>query len=502
MLRGEIERYLLANASKAVLSKCWEQLGQDVRKKICTSSFMGYDKFGNKIVKNHGGSSSGMTSHGHGHSTTTVPVQNVKPTSKDKSHYGTSRSSKASSKQMSVPVTTTVSKEPNKEPILSPMTTNPAKVASVRPMQATSKATVAKPPPAYSTAAPVSTTAKSRSSSTNLAAEARDTKSLSRMTSQKSFTPPTAGGHRTAVSVPRKFASVEREKSFSSTPRPGTNVVSSSSASRTPLKPLTPSKTDSPLIQPGASGTGTYGRSSMSRRSTKPPITQPPKPVPPTKVFLTNSAKAAAVSKPNLRGCVTAVSKRTPSSSATSLHSQQSTASSSKNSGTSGHSQVHSRYLSAKDNSKASSGAGGFSARSSFSNVERPPPAKAKVVSNPPRRNTYSNAAGVGTSVPATNKNTSITPGTSGATKRPLSGGNVGFATVPVAPNKNMTEMQNNFSKENVMSRSTIETDSGETKMRTLAEIGRSSTFSKDEPTILGKMDSSTYSTLDMEISP
>lgn len=76
------------------------------------------------------------------------------------------------------------------------------------------------------------------------------------------------------------------------------------------------------------------------------------------------------------------------------------------------------------------------------------------------------------------------------------------MCSVPTAPNKNMTEMQSIYSKDSIMSRSTIETDSGETKMRTLAEIGRSSTFSKDEPTILGKMDSSTYSTLEMEISP
>lgn len=43
--------------------------------------------------------------------------------------------------------------------------------------------------------------------------------------------------------------------------------------------------------------------------------------------------------------------------------------------------------------------------------------------------------------------------------------------------------------RESIMSKSTIEMESGETKIRTLAEIGRSSTFSKDEPTILGKLD-------------
>jgi hypothetical protein len=43
------------------------------------------------------------------------------------------------------------------------------------------------------------------------------------------------------------------------------------------------------------------------------------------------------------------------------------------------------------------------------------------------------------------------------------------------------------------MTKSSYEMDTGsndeEPKIRTLAEIGRSSTFSKDEPTILGKMD-------------
>lgn len=492
MLRGEIERYLLANASKAVLSKGWEQLGKDVQKRICTSSFMGFDKYGNKIGKNQGGG------HGH-HTTTTVPVQNVKPTSKDKhGHYSSSRGSKSVSKQMSVPVTTTVSKEPNKEPILSPMTANPAKVASVRPMQA-AKQTVSKPASAVPSNVAVTPTTKSRSSSSSLSGvhDARENKPLNRVTSQKSFTPPTSTSHRnTPGSVPRKLATVEREKSFSSITRPTSSVASTSSARGTPLKPLTPCKADSPITH-GPSGTA---RSTVSRRTPRsqatPPIQKPP--VPPTKVFLTNSAKAAAVSKPNLRGSVSSVSKRTPSSSATSLLSQQST--SSKTSTVSGHIPPQSRYLSAKDNTKAGTGTGGFSARSSFSNVERPGPVKSKVMSNPPRRNTYSNAAAASAAAAATNKNTS---GSTGATKRPLSGGTVGVSPATItAPNKNMTEMQNNYAKDNVMSRSTIETDSGETKMRTLAEIGRSSTFSKDEPTILGKMDSSTYSTLDMEISP
>lgn len=495
MLRGEIERYLLANASKAVLSKGWEQLGKDVQKRICTSSFMGFDKYGNKIGKNQGGG------HGHGHATTTVPVQNVKPTSKDKhGNYGQARSSKSVSKQMSVPVTTTVSKEPNKEPILSPMTANPAKVASVRPMQA-AKQTVSKPASAVPSNVAVTPTAKSRSSSSSLSGvhDARENKPLSRVTSQKSFTPPTSTSHRnTPGSVARKLATVEREKSFSNTTRPSSSVANTSSTRGTPLKPLTPCKTDSPITH-GAAGTG---RSTVSRRTPRSQATQPVQkpPVPPTKVFLTNSAKAAAVSKPNLRGSVTAVSKRTPSSSATSLLSQQSASSSSKTSTVSAHVPPQSRYLSAKDNTKAGTGAGGFSARSSFSNVERPGPVKSKVMSNPPRRNTYSNAAAANAAAAATNKNTS---GSTGATKRPLSGGTVGVSPATIsAPNKNMTEMQNNYAKDNVMSRSTIETDSGETKMRTLAEIGRSSTFSKDEPTILGKMDSSTYSTLEMEISP
>lgn len=501
MLRGEIERYLLANASKAVLSKCWEQLGQDVRKKICTSSFMGYDKYGNKIVKNQG-SVGGLHVQA-----TTVPVQNVKPTTKDKSpNYGQSHrssGSKGASKHMSVPLTTTVTKEPNKEPILSPMTTNPAKIASVRPIQASRPHVSSKPPSAavvnVMTSSP---SVKQRSSSTSStgAAEIRENKTLSRVTSQKSFTPP-SNAPRSSVSVPRKFTSTEREKSFSSSPRPSTSVATTSSANRTPLKPLTPSKTDSPIIQ---HGTSPYGRSTAARRAKAQPPQPPKVNVPPTKVFLTNSAKAAAVSKPNLKGSVASnVSKRTPSSSATSLHSQQSAASSSRNSSGSSHSTVHSRYISTKE-STLKTGGSGFSARSSFSNAERPGVPKTRpALSNPQRRNTYSNHAPNNS---AGNKNSSGTgtPSTSGANKRPLSGGNVvPVSTKAVVPsNRNMTEMQSNYSKDNVMSKSTIETDSGETKMRTLAEIGRSSTFSKDEPTILGKLDSSTYSTLDMEISP
>jgi hypothetical protein len=45
------------------------------------------------------------------------------------------------------------------------------------------------------------------------------------------------------------------------------------------------------------------------------------------------------------------------------------------------------------------------------------------------------------------------------------------------------------FQQDSLMSRSSIENSGSEVKTRTLAEIGRSSTFSKDEPTILGKMD-------------
>jgi hypothetical protein len=73
--------------------------------------------------------------------------------------------------------------------------------------------------------------------------------------------------------------------------------------------------------------------------------------------------------------------------------------------------------------------------------------------------------------------------------------------TVPSTASFDFDSLNDSYSRDNVMSRSTIETESGEVKMRTLAEIGRSSTFSKDEPTILGKlgMDGSGYGNIDMD---
>jgi hypothetical protein len=169
-----------------------------------------------------------------------------------------------------------------------------------------------------------------------------------------------------------------------------------------------------------------------------------------------------------------------------------------------------SRYLTSN---QGQGQAGSFSARSSFSNIERPSTTttstrKSKELSNnqtsSSKRNTTttsSNSSSVRTVISNPKNQLSTT------NKRPSSSSNavvkpttktrmtpVGRGQTRTTATEDFQSFSESFQPDSLMSRSSIETESGDVKMRTLAEIGRSSTFSKDEPTILGKaMDGSGY---------
>jgi hypothetical protein len=170
-----------------------------------------------------------------------------------------------------------------------------------------------------------------------------------------------------------------------------------------------------------------------------------------------------------------------------------------------------SRYLTSNQ-SQGQIQAGSFSARSSFSNIERPSTTttstrKSKELSNnqtsSSKRNTTttSSNSSSGRTVISNPKNQLST-----TNKRPSSSSNavksttktrmtpVGRGQTRTTATEDFQSFSESFQPDSLMSRSSIETESGDVKMRTLAEIGRSSTFSKDEPTILGKaMDGSGY---------
>jgi len=485
MLRDEVEKYLFANASKAVLSRCWEQLGQDVRKRICNTSFVGFDKFGNKIVKNTGASTGGRNSSRPSSSSNT---------SNTRSH-GASNTMK--SKHSSTNNSSTLTK-----------------IASVRPMQSQQHAVVETPvtPVVAQTLPSKSSSHRERPSSASKATKASDHQ-------QTQLSNLAVTSRNSLRSNPHKSMSMDREKSFNSansrrtSGNSGSTASSTASANRTPIKPLTPSV---PPSKPSPLTVG-YEQSSPSSLNNKPTrpaktstgstnrnqkIQQSPKPQePPKKTFLTNSAKAAAVSKPLLKP----VSKKTPTSSVSSLNSQH---------GTNDVQQSGNKYVSkyaptTSSSSLAVKSSGGFSARSSFSNVERPAAVKSKVDSNPPRRNTFGQShTGGHTTIPTKVRRpaSSGTPVVRGTLKHPSVGNPSGHSSmppvsVPSTASFDFDSLNDSYSRENVMSRSTIETESGEVKMRTLAEIGRSSTFSKDEPTILGKLDmeGSGYGNIDMD---
>lgn len=267
MLRDYVERFLLANASKAVLSRCWEQLGQDFRKKICSSSFVGYDKFGNKIVKNTGGGATGSA----------AKSKTTRPTS-------SSSRNPSVSKQASVPTKPTQAVTASASVV--------TKVASVRPMQSQQQQNVH--PTTNTVPVPQKRSVRPISSSGNKSGSGYETQS----------SPPTATPRSTSNlrTVP-KAMSVDREKSFNSRRASISTASSTASANRTPIKPLTPSVPSKPSPLTGydqVPSSTTTPRNTKSTTRSQAHRTQKPT-EPPKKTFVSNSAKAAAVSKPLLK---------------------------------------------------------------------------------------------------------------------------------------------------------------------------------------------------------
>ncbi|CAG7834569.1 unnamed protein product [Allacma fusca] len=421
MLAKEIERYLIANASKAVLSKYWEHLGQDVRKRICTSSFLGYDKAGNKIVKG---------------SASTTGAKQANPgrlTPSERSSSISSIKSNSSTKLTARQLEHTKSLAHGfSQASYSTSGVSTAKIASVRPIQNVfSTATEAQPP----TSLP--------KSSQNKTSNFRHPTQLSRRKTD------------------------EKEKSFSNSPRNSVASSSIASANRTPLNTLTP-------ITPSKPGLGIVGSSNIATKGTRassgknahtfttvPTITTPPK-----STFITNSARANSVSKPNLRQKnVSSTSTRSTTPRTPNLSQP-------------------SRYASTLGVSGTNRKSRGSISGSEKS--EKP----LQTVSSGDYKPRQARVTGVSAFVPTASsrerREKSMNKNTGGSTQ---TSSNSSSRKTSAKSSTRSTSANIDPMRDSIMSKSTIENDSGEPKIRTLAEIGRSSTFSKDEPTILGKLD-------------
>jgi len=491
-LKYEIEKFLLGNASKAVLSKNWEALDQKVRKKICATSFVGYDKTNAKVKPKVTGKNA------------------PKPVESNSSRSARAHSNKEtrdSQQQLHHHNTTTVA---------------PTKVASVRPMQVQSqqkshKLELEELTKEITVVKPVKSPTTKQTTRTNMRLLNSESPEISSNT-----TAPIQVNSNTVTRPNRNKKSLpleQKERSFTGSTVASRNASSNSaSAVRTPVKPLTPvtPSKPSPIL-------GQHQRATSAPkyriRSAKTSLSEPVEDVKktPNKVFMSNSARAAAVSKPLLK-CTVKPSGVTSKVSCGLNKDGNATQKSGE-----------------RRNSNASNPS--MSGRSSFSNVEKPSPPSARVRNNP-SGHSRKNSSGGQQNCASSNNSTVSTTTTITARSNTTSGNRstinakreVNSAKNSYRENANATtatkvvkgsyirrqhidlmDDSNNISDDDglrvgspfksgnsgSMSRSTIETDMGEPRVRTLAEIGRSSTFSKDEPTVLGRMDGSAYDTLE-----
>lgn len=505
MLQKEIEKYLLANASKAVLSKNWERLSEKIRKKICSTGFLGYDsaatakkaqQAGKVLAATSGGgntssrqsqsqSQKGTTANTNSRPTSSTSARNIPNTStmtKSTWKAAAQKSDDASSASYLLDIVTTPS---STREILSPTdASKTAKVASVRPMPAQ-----VQHQNVFSSRQTTSTSNKPTTSLRATAANNEKSFNSSRLTSKTTTLGQNRlGGIGTRLTEREKsFDNISRSPSSSSSSFGNLAAVGGGSGSQSkPMTPITPSR---PKQFP-------HGRNLKlsPRLDDKPaPITKP--------VFLTNSEKAKAVSKPQLK----MRSARSNSISSTNIAEK-----SSSGSGTSS-SAIHSRQSSMGSNQVAPR-TPNLSQPSRYttnmSGTSRKTLTQANVAASSNSPTTVTNRR-VGSATGATRKSTSSTVFTPAVRDRDVTSRGRQQQNSSSKTKSNVASNNKGYKKQTIMAdydsgsdsdlmtKSNIEID-GEPRMRTLAEIGRSSTFSKDEPTVLGKMDLS----LDMEYNP